>query len=188
MPKTNTTSAVTSAPADFPLSPTEMGSLTGAVLGGIIVFLYVISKFKKDHSVNNSEGNLYKNLSDRIEVISNTLIRVESERETLMKQSHKNELRIVELEKHEIENRKLRNMIAEKDKIIETLQEINRKKELEVADLQKRIQELETQMKSRFVDCKMCDHKRLTFEMTRATDVTPADTTTINLPFVEDEL
>lgn len=147
--------------SEFKLNLPEVGGLTGAVLAAIIIFGYAISKFKKDTTVNSSEASLYKNLSDRIEVISNTLIRVENERETLLKAVAKYEVRITELEKHEEENKSLRIRLEEKDSIIKHLQQSSDTKQAEIADLQNRIHDLEIQMQQRVIDCVQCEHKRI---------------------------
>jgi len=137
----------------------DVGALTGSVLAGIVMFAYIISKFKKDDSANKSEGSLYKNLSDRIEVISKSLEKVESEREALLRQSAKLEVRILELEKHEKENKTLRQKLEDKEIEIEKLQKAGEKKQTEIEELQERIHILETMMNEKILDCHRCEYK-----------------------------
>jgi len=173
---TKTTIGTSTQPeGEFVLHIPDVGALSGAIVSAVIVFGYVISKFKKDTTVNSTEVLLYKNLSDRIEVISKTLIRVESEREALLKSVTRSEARIAELEKHEEENKVLRVRLDEKDRIIKSLQEGSEIKQLEIVDLQNRIHDLEMQMKQRFIDCQVCDHKKVSMSLdarTRGTDET----------------
>ena len=156
--------------ANWGMHINDVGGLTGAIVGAIIIFGYVISKFKKDTTVNASEANLYKNLSDRIEVISATLIKAEADREVLRAKLLAADIRLSNLERLEKENELLRKRLIEKDIIIDTMQKASDAKFAEVADLQKRIHDLELTMQHRLLECEICDHKRLAQARTRASD------------------
>lgn len=149
------------APAEYAINLPEVGGLTGMVLAAVIGFGYVISKFKKDTTSASIEVSLYKNLSDRIESITKTLERVESEREQLLTQYNKAEARLLELERHEKENAILRNKLNEKDMTIKNLQIELDEKQREIDDLRERIHQLEIQMTQKIVQCDTCIHKRI---------------------------
>ncbi len=137
----------------------DVGAFTGAILAGFVTFAYIVSKFKKENAANNSEGALYKNLSDRIEVISKSLEKVETERESLLRQTARLEVRIMELEEHEKENKILRKKLEDKEVEIDKLQKAGVKKQIEIEELQDRIHALETTMANKLLDCHKCEYK-----------------------------
>lgn len=174
-----TTVATVQAPSVLPqwmLHFPDVGILTGTVLGAVVVFGYVLSKFKKDTTVNSVEGRLYQNLSDRIEVISKTLGKVEAERASLISRVTRDEIRISELEKHEKENAILRELLNKKDIIIDDLQKEIDGKTSEIDKLKDRVHGLEMRMAQKVMDCSVCDHKRFAndYDLTRRSgDVIP---------------
>lgn len=182
-----TTAITQQLPSPTPAS--DYALLGGSLFTIVITVGYVLSKFKKDTTVNSIESALYKNLSDRIESISATLVKAEADREALRIKAQANEARIVQLEKHEKENELLRKRLEEKDHIISSLQHASDVKHNQLIDLQNRIHELEMQMQQRLMDCEICDHKRMNEARTRATDLVdlPGGPCT-HAPTIEDEL
>ena len=122
------------------------GGVTGAILAAVVGFTYIYSKFRKDVSTNKAEGNLYENLSKRIENISETLDKVEGEREELRQKVAACTARIFELEQHEVENAVLRQRLHDKEQDIVVLQHTIEIKQDEIAELRERICTLEQKM------------------------------------------
>lgn len=156
---------------DYVMHLPDVGALTGMIIAAVIGFGYVLSKFKKDTTANAIESNLYKNLSDRIETITKTLERVESEREQLLIKVTRSEARITELERHESENKLLRDKLNNKDAEIEELQKSLIKKQDEIEELKDRVHYLELQMANSVVDCDQCEHRRILDEGETLADI-----------------
>jgi peptidoglycan hydrolase CwlO-like protein len=128
-------------------SPTEqLGAATGAILAAVLVFSWVVSRFRRDNAANNAEGSLYNNLSNQIQQLTTRISTLEGEKEKYQAEAAKLKLRVAALESVEEENRLLRHRLDQKDKDISELTRSLINKNDELDKFKERLHKLELKL------------------------------------------
>lgn len=94
---------------------TDIGVLGGAVVAGILVFLYILSRFRKDNAANGAEANLYSNLSGEVSRLVDRVTALEQENINLRNENSGLKIRLAELEYLEEDNKRLAAKLERKD-------------------------------------------------------------------------
>lgn len=171
----NTIAQVVQAVPDYPISLTNVGGATGAIIAASLGFAYVWSRFKKDNAENGAGTALYTNIADQLEKLTKRLDVVEAEKEEWQKRALELESKVKNLEKLEAENTKLISRLDLKDSLIDEIQRQLGSKESQLAtmlheaslknatiqNLTDRVHDLELRLERQLkVDCNSCEFKR----------------------------
>lgn len=138
----------------------DVGVLGGALVAGLLVFLYIISRFRKDNAANGAEANLYSNLSGEVSRLVERVTALEQENVALRNENSELKIQVAELGAIEKDNERLAQKLEQKDAYNERLVNELLGAHEQVSQLTERIHQLELKLQVAVPreECSACPH------------------------------